>query len=333
MATCESTPVCSTAETPVFSNGLARGPSFIIAGGPKCGTTAIYQYLSTHPRIFLTTPKEPHFYADDLGTHREVQTRSEYERLFRQVTAQHQAIGEASVCYMHSKVALPKVRAEFPDVKLIVVLRQPIDFLRSFHSDLVWICFEDEPDFEKAWHLQDERRAGRRIPPLCQVPWFLAYRELGQLSRHLARLLSVFPREQTKILLFDDFKESPQAIYESILQFIGVESDGRQDFPRVNAGKQSRLSWLARTQATIVQSLPRSWIQFGKRVGLGKMSRAVRQWNSRPNSPPPMRREFREHLLDEFSSDIDALSELLQRDLSHWKKKGTGPNGIKLSRI
>src|SRR4051794_4338919 len=113
-------------------------PNFMIAGAPKCGTTALYRYLQTHPQVFLTDPKEPHFYADDLAGHREVPTRENYLRLFDRVLPQHTAIGEASVWYMHSSDALQRIKAEMPQVRLVVMLRQPIDFLRSLHSDLVW---------------------------------------------------------------------------------------------------------------------------------------------------------------------------------------------------
>jgi hypothetical protein len=297
-----------------------RGPDFIIAGAPKCGTTALYEYLQTHPSVFLTNPKEPHFYADDLGAHREVPTWREYEQLFAGVTSNHQAVGEASVWYMHSKVALKRVREELPNARLIVILRQPIDFLRSLHSDMVWICFDDEPDFEKAWDLQEERRAGHRIPSLCQVPWFLDYRTLGQLSVHMSRLLQLFPREQVKIMLFDDFKASPQRVYENVLEFLQLPSDGRNEFPRVNASKRNRLAWLARCQATVVRTLPRSCIQVGKKFGLGQLNRTVTRLNSQPSSPVPLRDEFRQRLLEEFRRDIDALSELIGRDLNHWKE-------------
>lgn len=295
-------------------------PNFIIAGAPKSGTTALYEYLQTHPQVYLTEPKEPHFFADDLGEHRQIVTRTEYANLFNCVSPQQQAIGEASVWYMHSSVAMPRVKEEMPDAKLVLMLRHPVDLIRSLHSDMLWICFENEANFEKAWELQDERRAGCNIPKLCQVPWFLDYRYIGQLGQHLSRLLKIYPREQTKIFLFDDLKESPKRVYEEVLRFLGLPSDGRQEFPRVNAGKKNRLSWLARWQATVVRSLPRSWIAAGKRMGLGHLNRSVTRINSQSTSAEPFRPEFREHLIEEFRDDINLLGETMQRDLSHWLK-------------
>src|SRR5262249_437877 len=151
------------------------------------------------------------------------------------------AIGEASAWYMHSPVALPKIKQELPNIKLIIMLRNPVELVRSLHSDMVWICFDNEPDFERAWQLQEERRAGRHVPKLCQATSFLQYRDIGLLSRHVRRLLDLFPREQVRFYLLDDLKESSNRVYHDALNFLGVPDDGRSAFPRVNASKRNRL--------------------------------------------------------------------------------------------
>lgn len=293
-------------------------PNFMIAGAPKCGTTALYRYLQTHPQVFLTEPKEPHYYAEDLGAHREVPQREAYLRLFDKVQPQHRAIGEASVWYMHSAHALERVKVEHPNVKLLILLRNPVDFVRSLHSDMVWICFEDQRDFQQAWALSPERRAGQRVPKLCQVPWFLDYQSCGQLGRHVERLLQVFPREQIKFILLDDLQQSPQRVYEETLAFLGLESDGRTEFPRFNAGKQNRSPFLAACRAAVIRSLPRPLVEAGKRIGLGYVSNKVMQLNSRPASKTPLQDDFRREIADFFRDDVGLLGELLGRDLTRW---------------
>jgi hypothetical protein len=274
--------------------------------------------LQSHPQVFLTEPKEPHYYSEDLAGHRTVVTREAYLRLFEDVKTQHSAIGEASVWYMHSSHALQRVREELPAMRLVVMLRNPLEFLRSLHSDLVWICFDDVPNFERAWELCAERREGKRISQLCQVPWFLDYESVGRLGSHVQRMLQVFPREQVKIMLFDDLRDSPQRVYEETLAFLGLDSDGRREFPRVNAGKQNRSKWLAACRAAVVRSLPRKVVDFGKKLGLGHVSQAVMQLNSRPANTQPLREPFRQELLDFFRDDIQLLGELLGRRLDQW---------------
>jgi hypothetical protein len=300
-------------------------PNFIIAGAPKCGTTALYEYLQTHPQVFLTEPKEPHFHAEDLGDHRQVPTREQYLKLFDGVRPGQTAIGEASVWSMHSSHALERIKAELPGIRLVVMLRSPIEFVRSLHSDLVWICFEDEPDFERAWALSAQRRAGRRVPRLCQVPWFLDYERVGRLGERVQRMLRVFPREQVKIMLLDDLRDSPQRVYEETLAFLGLPSDGRRDFQRFNAGKQNRSQWLATARAAVIRSLPRPVIEFGKRLGMGRASEAIMHINSRPAKVTPLRADFRRQLADAFRDDVQLLGESIGRDLSHWISSSATP--------
>jgi len=298
---------------------VRREPTFIIAGAPKCGTTALYEYLQTHPQVFVTDPKEPHFYAEDLGDHREIFSRREYQALFAGAGPQHTAIGEASAWYLHSSVAVPQIARELPHTKLIVMLRQPVDMLRSLHSDMLWICFENEPDFERAWSLQDTRVAGRNIPKLCQVPWFLQYREVGRLAGHVKRLLQTFPREQVRFYLLDDLKASPERVYLDALNFLGLPDDGRREFSRVNAAKRNRLQSLARMQSFVVRSLPRSCVKAGKFVGFGKLNRAITLLNCVENRPAPLNEDFRRQLMSEFRDDICELEDLLGRTLEQWK--------------
>jgi sulfotransferase family protein len=296
-----------------------RKPTFMIVGAPKCGTTALYEYLRTHPQVFISDPKEPHFYAEDLGAHRSIFTRAEYDRLFSAAGSQHSAIGEASAWYLHSQVALPTISRELPDTKLIVMLRNPVELLRSLHSDLAWICFENEFDLETAWSLQAERQAGHRVPKLCQVPWFLQYRDVGRLSRHVRRLLNLFPREQVRFFLLDDLKDSASRVYQDVLTFLSLPNDGRNVFPRVNASKRNRLQNLARLQALVVRGLPRQCVQLGKLVGLGKLNRTITDLNSSENRPKPPTEDFRRQLVREFFEDTCELEELVGRNLEHWK--------------
>lgn len=292
-------------------------PDFVIAGFPKCGTTALYRWLSTHPGIFLADPKEPHTFADDLGDHREVPDLRAYLRLFRRA-APGLLRGEASVWTVHSRVAVPRLIAHRPDVRLIVLIRNPLEFLPSYHSDLRWVCFEEEPDLERAWDLQEERRAGRGVPRACQVPWFLQYRDVARFGGHVERLLATVPRERVRFLFHDDLRQDPRRVYEAALAFLGLEPDDRAEFPRVNASKQSRSTGLARTRAALVRALPRPLVVVGRRTGLERISHRIQEWNSVPRPPAPLEGPFRRRLVDELGDDIDRLGRLVGRDLSRW---------------
>src|SRR5688572_26342484 len=152
-----------TAHDQVKSASETTHPNFFIVGAPRCGTTALYQYLRQHDRIFMPTVKECHFMADDFADFRRAHDLDEYLGLFEGATPRHVAVGEASVFYLMSDIAIPNIEAFNPNARHVVMLRNPVELVQSLHEQLLGTLHEDEPDFETAWRLQETRRAGRRI--------------------------------------------------------------------------------------------------------------------------------------------------------------------------
>lgn len=302
-------------------SSAVRLPNFVIAGAPKCGTTALYEYLRTHPSIFLPMPKEPQFFADDVGRHREVTRRQDYERLYAAAGPRHLAIGDASPWYMHSAVAMQRLSEELTrDLKIIIALRSPVEFVASLHSDLVWVCFENETDLARAWELQTARQQGEHIPGACLVPWFLQYRQLARFSPYVERVLRLYPREQLKVILLDDMKQSPAAVYGEVLDFLGVAPDGRSEFKQVNPASANRWPSLARWQSSLQYALPDWALRLGKGLGLGRINRSMKRLNTARRSRSAMLEELRQRMLAELMDDINRLEGLLDRDLSAWKR-------------
>ncbi len=150
-------------------------PNFFIVGAPKSGTTALSDYLRDHPNIFFSEPKEPHYFAQDFEKYRLTKTLEEYLSLFDESTPNHLAIGEGSVFYLFSSVALKKIYEFDPQAKIIVMLRNPVDLVYSFHSQQLFSADEDEQSFEKAWRLQGVRQQGKHIPRKNRNTNFLNY--------------------------------------------------------------------------------------------------------------------------------------------------------------
>ena len=300
-----------------------RKPIFFVVGAPKCGTTSMYEYLREHPLIFGPDHKEPFFFASDIPGLSGPKRESDYLALFEDATDDHLAVGEASVVYLYSAEAPYRIREFNPSARVIAMVRNPIDLVRSFHQHLFfWGSWEDEGDLERAWDLQEARRRGERIPPHCPAPEVLQYSAIAKLGVQVERLLNIFPREQVKIALFDDLIKDTKATYEDLLAFLGVPSDGRTDFPVLNQGMSSRagMAWLSRFFLS-----PSAWIvSFKTRVkrilgvrslGLAKLFFGVHAKNAprRPLDP-----EFRQRLVEEFREDLGILENIVGRDLSHW---------------
>ena len=158
---------------------MPRRPQFLIIGAARSGTTALYQHLVTHPGLFLTTPKEPHYFAlagtrpaftgpgDRQTINRlAVPDREAYQALYRPARLD-QVAGEASVSTMYYPDAVARVREEAPDARLLCVLRDPADRAFSAYGFMRTRGFEPCASFEEA--LADEPRrlriaeAGRRF--------------------------------------------------------------------------------------------------------------------------------------------------------------------------
>lgn len=295
-------------------------PNFFIVGAPKCGTTALSDYLSEHPNVYISAPKEPRFFAEYFQLPN-IKTWDQYLSLFQNAEGKL-AIGEASVHYLCSSTAIEKIYQYKPDAKIIAMLRNPIDLVYSYHSQLFFNQDEVEVDFEKAWRLQDARERGENLPPLAENPKALQYRMIGQLGSQVENLLSFFKPQQVKIILFDDFKTSTQSIYEEVLSFLNVPSDHRSHFPRINANKKYKVAWLAlltdRTPKVVLDGVKIAKQAVGvKSFGIAN---AVRQINNQEYQRPPLSPHFRSELIKEFQEEIDKLEKILNRDLSHWRK-------------
>ena len=310
---------------------MAGKPNFFIIGAPKCGTTALATYLREHPNIFLPNEKEPHFFATDLWQFHDYYTKSEddYAALFAGVSAEHQAVGEASVFYAYSHDALENIKAYNPDAKLIMMVRNPIDLVYSLHAQYVYNGFDEtEADFERAWALQDERQAGSKLPPKYvgttdRAAEMLQYRSLGKLGEQVERLYKVFSAEQIKVIVFDDFKADVAAAYQSTLQFLGLPADERQNFERINANSERRAAGLrhyAKSLSTNKTAI-HAWRKV-KRV-LGIQSLGIMDKIDNATTVEVKREvlsaEFRSQIKQVFQADIDHLSSQLGRDLSHWQ--------------
>lgn len=295
-------------------------PNLFIVGAPKCGTTALSEYLRGHPQVFLCDPKEPRYFAEDMDQHRYVRTLEDYLALFKAARPQHSVVGEASVDYLYSSVALAHIRAFAPDARIVAMVRNPIDMAASLHRQLLFTGYENEPDFVRAWQLQAGRRAGRDIPAGCRAPMYLQYAEACRLGVQVQRLLATFPREQVKLIVFDDFAANPRAVYRDLLAFLGLPDDGRDSFERINEAKQPRSAWLGRLIARGKPGAVALALRLRATTGcnllpLMKRASSINETKADKRAlPPGLRRE----LAETFRDDVRLLSELLGRNFDHW---------------
>jgi hypothetical protein len=287
-------------------------PNFFILGAPKCGTTSLAEWLAEHPNIYLSPTKEPHFFNTDHK--RFLNSLGGYERLFAGANERHRAVGEASVWYLCSSVAVKNILNYSPQAKFIVMLRNPVDMAPSLHQEQVFTGREDRTDFTEAWDLQESRRSGRHLPAMVWEPKYVQYGELCKLGAQVARLLETVPRDKVKFLLLEDIISNPVAAYGSVLRFLCVNDNHHQDFRIYNRAKVRRWRSL-----NVV-----AWAVSGLKVALG-IERGLGLWNridamnrvERPRAP--IGGDIKKRLRDYFAADVVLLQDLIGRDLSNWR--------------
>jgi hypothetical protein len=295
-------------------------PDFFIVGAPKCGTTALYRYLREHPDVFFPSFKEPQYFCTDFPGIAQVNGFSGYRALF-DGAPRSSLVGEASVWYLYSEVALENIIATNPNAKIIVMLRNPVNMAYSLHSQLVTGLREDIDDFEEAWYAQAERAQGRRLPPFCREPSHLQYRRVCSFPHQLRRLFALVPERQSKVIIYERFAADPRRCYREVLDFLSLPDDGRESFRVVNpnrvARSQTLLRWVRHPPAPLAdlyEPARRICRRFGTRP-----IRVLSFINTRKVPRAPLRDSFRADLHNLFEPDIQEMEGLLHSSLDCWR--------------
>lgn len=304
-------------------------PDFFIIGAPRCGTTSLSRYLSEHPGICFSRPKEPHYFStiSPEFTLPEVQTQY-LERFFSHCQEGCEAVGEGSVSYLYSPHAIDSILKLNPDAKFIAMLRNPVQMIHSFHYRMLFTMDEEVRDFSRAWALQEKRARGEGIPRRCREPMLLQYAAVGKLAAQVERFFQKVNEKNRMVIVFDDFLGDTAAVYRKVLAFINVTDDGRRSFPPKMVSKTYRFSWLQRwlyrPPKSVMDALEASRKKLEK-TGEKKEPRAISlrkrlvRFNVIKKKPAPLDARMRDILRETFASDTERLGKLIGRDLSHWK--------------
>lgn len=288
-------------------------PNLFIVGAPKCGTTAWVKYLSGHPQIAFGALKEPHYFSSDFPRMAQVANIEEYLNLFRQSTAK--VIGEASVLYLYSEVAAQEIYDFNPESKIIILIRNQDEFLPSFHNQLLLNFQESIDNFDVAWDLSGKRSA-QNIPASCKVDMQLNYKEMGKFWKYSKRYLDIYPRDQIRVIHYDDWTRNPRAIYRGILDFLGLDDDGRTDFPRVNPSSRHRYLGVARFLQQPPPLIERSVDVLHRFFGVRSfgVAPAIEKLNRRIVANPAISSELKDEIRKYFEDENRRLQGLIETD-------------------
>lgn len=270
-------------------------PTFLYIGADKSGSTWLYHALDIHPQVYVPEIKDLYFF--DRYFERGVDW---YVSKFASASSNHKAIGELSHDYLYSEDACNRIRATFPEIKLIVFLRNPVD--RAFSH---WLY---------------RRRLGLTDASFEQeLESYSTLLEKSRYGRHLRRYLERFDREQLYIGFFSRLQKDPVSFANEIYSFLGVSSLSHAS----DILSQRRLPAAKARNQAVARLVHRAaqWARTARlerAVGLIKKNDIVQRVLYRrygPNERPSMRPETRARLMEKFERDIAELEHLLGRDL------------------
>ena len=292
-----------------------KKPDFFIVGAPKCGTTAMNNYLAEHPEIFIPDIKEVHFFGRDLNiTKGALRDEGAYLRLFSGATTEKR-LGEASVWYLYSKTAVQEIYDFNPDAQIVVMLRNPADMLYSQHSQFLYNGNEDIEDFREALAAEPERKAGRRVPKSAHLVDGLFYSETVRYAEQVERYFARFGRENVHIILYDDFRADLPGTYRKLLRFLGVSEDFTPEFAVVNPNKRARSALLRNFVQEPPESIKRLSRVFFPRSLRQRVMKGLDRANVRYEARAPLDLELKRELEHRFAPEVEKLERLLGRDL------------------
>jgi Sulfotransferase family len=293
-----------------------------LVGAPRCGTTSLALALSRHPQVCFSEPKETHFFPYlpedcDLG-----RARTQYIRaFFRQDLLSREWLGEGSPSYLYAPHAIRTIDRMFPAARFLVMVRNPLEMLPSWHARVLFTMDEEVANFEDAWRLQEQRAKGQSIPAKCRDWRMLQYAEIGRVGARLAKLIQLVGRDRVKVIVFDDFTSAPLAAYREVLDFLGLEYDGRTEIVRMNGTKTYRSPFIQRllmrppgfARLIVPRTVGPSQPNFA-----GRLVKRLRKTNVVRTRWQPIDAHMRQELVDSVHDDVDMLGRLLDRDLGHW---------------
>jgi hypothetical protein len=229
-------------------------PSFLIVGAERCGTTSIFDVLRQHPAVFSATlpRKEVHYF--DYKYHRGLAWYQCHfpliarARLVARGARVAPVAFEATANYMFDPNAPGRIHRDLPGVKLLVLVRDPVERAYSAHAHQVGYGDETEP-FERALELEDARLKGeaeRMLADPAYAPYSSydhhSYRIRGQYADQLERLEKIFGRGRIHVIDSGDFFTDPGPVYDQVLGFLGLPHRGQPVFTPRNARPRSPMS-------------------------------------------------------------------------------------------
>ena len=284
-------------------------PNFIMIGVAKAGTTSFFRYLDQHPQIYMAPIKATNFFGYEdardwkwmeegdapLLQNFPVRTFKDYEASFIGATNEL-AIGEVSPQYFRCPTAAQRIHDYIPNAKLVLSLRNPAE--RAFSGFMM------------------RTRRGEAVKGFYEeLTLQSSHVKEGFYYKRLKRYMDLFPRNQIKIYVFEEFKKDSTGTVVDLYNFLGVDTTFAPDTSvRHNPGAIPKVRLLNRLfYNPKLIGIAKSVVPEGLHVKL----KQIQSMNL--STAPKLPSDLRTKLLNYYREDIFRLEGLLERDLSIWR--------------
>jgi len=287
---------------------------FIGIGAARSGTTWLFYSLGQHPAICLSEPKEVLYFNKQSFSNRVNNNPDKTNKNYGKPLSWYMnhfshcpadsIKGEFSPAYFYDLNAPSNIKRQFPDIKLILNLRNPVDRIHSAY----WYRREYGKNEKKSFEYMVKNDKEFVSKGFCSI--------------HLRRYLQVYDRNKIKINIFDDIMDSPRRVLVENLAFLGLNSDfefNLKDVPK-NSAKSSRIGYvinlMGKFSGLLINLNQSRMLKILRKVGLKEL---VFKLNTKPLRYPEMDEEIKNYLGDIFKEDIEILEDLTGIELARWK--------------
>ena len=239
-----------------LNTGSRVWPDFLIIGASKSGTTSLWNYIAQHPNVFpnYKGKKEIQYFDQKInknfpqGSNKNLRwykahfpTREDLSKKTNEINATKVLVGEATPGYLFHPLSPPQIKTLMPNVKLIVLLRNPIK--RAFsHYQHEYRVGRENLSFEEAVKAECSRISGSYEKIMSQKNFFCpeyhyhSYLERGKYYEQLVRWYNYFPKDRFLIIKSEELFENPEAVYKKVLKFLDLPAYEKTEFEKMNQG-------------------------------------------------------------------------------------------------
>lgn len=195
-----------------------RNPTFVIAGAQRSGSTWLRNLLAAQEGVFMAEPPrpEPKFFCDESLSETDLER---YRTTWFSGCAEAFAVGEKSTSYIETPGCAQRMARLLPDLKLLFVLRHPVERAVSNYRFSRAHGVETE-SLQTALTHEEERLRTTSFPQMSAHPF--AYLRRGRYIDFLETFLAEFPRQQIRVLTFDALKADTESVLADVLTWLGV---------------------------------------------------------------------------------------------------------------